>query len=106
MTTRSIKLLRLITGERILSEVKSHEKYDNIIILVNPVRVMVVPSRTDPKTPSVGLAPFDEFTDDKEVMINDDKVLYIVEPITEFINQYNSMFGGIIVPEKKGLIVP
>lgn len=106
MGVKTVKMIRLVNGSEVLGEVGRHAEHENILIIKNPVLVMVVPSRNDPKTPSVGFAPFNQFSDDKEVMIDVQHVLCIMNPVPEFINQYNSMFGGLVIPDKPSLIVP
>lgn len=107
MGVKNIKLIRLINGSEVLGETVRHEKYENLLIVKNPVLIMVMPSRTDPKSPQVGFAPFNQFSDDKEVMFDTQHVLCIMNPVSEFINQYNTMFGsGLVIPDKPSLIVP
>ena len=99
----NLKVLRLSTGEEIMGEVL--EENITKIVIKNPVRVVMIPSKTDPKNPSVGFAPFIQWSDDKELTLNANHVTTVVTPITEFVNQYNGMFGGIVVP-KSGIITP
>lgn len=99
----NIRILKLITGDDIIAEVldTTMGQYN----IKNPVRIVVMPSRTNPQTPSVGLAPWGEFSDDKQFTIQSSHVLASMKPIQEFINQYNSLFGGIVAPSSK-LLVP
>lgn len=101
--TENLMVLRLSTGEEIMGEVLVHD--DKIYQIKNPVRVVVMPSKADPSNPSVGFAPFMQWTDDKELTLNANHVIVTATPITEFVNQYNGMFGGIVVP-KSGIITP
>lgn len=101
--TENLMLLRLSTGEEIMAEIVVHD--DKIYQLKNPVRVVVVPSKSDPNNPSVAFAPFMQWSDDKELTLNASHVMLTATPITEFVNQYNGMFGGIVVP-KTGIITP
>ena len=98
----NLKLLRLL-GEEVIAEVLSET--DTTITVKNAVRIVVMPDQLNPKTPQVGLAPFMQFSEDKEFTINKNLVITTATPITEFVNQYNSLFGGIQVPSSK-LIVP
>ena len=101
----NVKILKLITGEELLGEIES--EFTNPIKIKNPVRIVVMPNKIDPKTPNVGFAPWAEFSDDKEFIIDRSHIVAIINPIKEFINQYNSMFGGIILnPNGPGLIFP
>lgn len=95
----NVKLLKLANGEELIAEVLDNS--GAVVLIKNPVRIVVVPSRADPKTPSVGLAPWTEFSDDKEFILDKDHVLLIMKPVQEFINQYNSIFGGIVLPSSK-----
>lgn len=102
----NIKLIKLITGEEIISEVLEDNKgSEGYLKLKQPLRVMIIPSRTDPKTPTVGFAPWAEFSEEKEFVLDRKHVLLVSSPIQEFINQYNSVFGGIVAPSSK-LILP
>jgi len=106
--TNKVKLIKLINGMDILGEAGKHQndEYAHLLIIRNPVSIIVMPNRNDPKTPSVGFAPFNQFSDDKEVIFDTQHVLCIMNPITEFINQYNSMFSGLVLPDKPSIIVP
>jgi hypothetical protein len=57
-----------------------------------------MPNKIDPKTPNIGFAPWAEFTDDKTFVLDKSHILAIMNPIKEFVNQYNSMFGGLVLP--------
>jgi hypothetical protein len=100
---QNIKLIKLLNGQDIMAEVISQN--DKTIRIKNAVAIVVVPSRADPKTPSVGLAPWAEFSDDKEIDVASFHIMCIMNPIKEFISQYNAVFGGIVMPQNK-LIIP
>lgn len=95
----NIKLLKLINGEELVSEIINDD--GSTVKIKNPVRIIMMPSKADPKTPSVGLAPWAEFSEDKEIVLDKSHVLCMMTPIREFINQYNSIFGGIVLPSSK-----
>ncbi len=94
----NLKILRFL-GEDLMAEVVT-ETTESITIR-NPVRIVVVPSKTDPSNPSVGFAPYCEWTDEKEFVLSKTLLLFVAEPLTVFTNQYNQQFGGIIVPDTK-----
>lgn len=98
----NVKLLKLANGEELIAEVLDNS--GAVVLIKNPVRIVVMPSKADPKTPSVGLAPWAEFSEDREIVLDKNHVLCIMNPITEFINQYNSIFGGIVLPSSKLLL--
>lgn len=95
----NVRILKLVTGEDILTEVidTAMGQYN----IKNPVRIVVMPSKTNPQTPQVGLAPWGEFSDDKQFTIDRAHVIASMKPVTEFVNQYNGMFGGIVMPSSK-----
>jgi hypothetical protein len=99
-----VQLVRLINGEELLGKILSTTS--DVVLIQNPVRVIVMPNKIDPKTPNVGFAPWAEFTEDKSFDIDKRHVLCIMNPVKEFINQYNSMFGGLVLPTNSNLLVP
>jgi len=99
----NLRLIRLISGEELMAEVLSETTTD--ITIKNPIRVVIVPSKTSAATPTVGFAPWIEFSDEKEFTIHKAHVIVTPKPVQEFINQYNTMFGGIVAPTSK-LIIP
>lgn len=100
----NLKLIRLISGEEIMVEVTSET--DTGISIKNPIRVVLMPNKLDPKTPTVGFAPWIEFSDEKEFTIHKAHVIVTMKPVQEFINQYNNMFGGIVSVPTSKLIIP
>jgi len=95
----NLQILRLITGEEIIGKVISDD--DKEIEIENPIRIVVVPSKADPSNPSVGFAPYTQWTDEKVLTFKHEHVINMVKPINEFVNQYNGMFGGLVVPNSK-----
>jgi len=98
-----IRIVKLLNGEELLAKILPSSA--DIIRMENPVRIVVMPNKLDPKTPNVGFAPWAEFSNDREFVIDKRHVLAIINPIKEFVNQYNSMFGGLVVPTSN-LILP
>jgi hypothetical protein len=97
----NVKILKLITGEELLGEILPGGP--SVCEIKNPVRIVVIPSNPamqyNPKSPAnIGFAPWAEFSDQKTFIIDKSHVLCIIEPIKEFVNQYNSMFGGLVLP--------
>ena len=99
----NVKLLKMISGEELIAEVITDN--DSHITIKNPVRVVVVPTKTNPQTPTVGFAPWAEFSEDKEFTIHKAHVIVTMKPVQEFTNQYSGMFGGLVAPSSK-LIIP
>lgn len=104
MAIKDVKIIRLITGEELLAEVTIET--GNSVTVKNAVRIAVIPNPQDRQNPTVGLAPFAQFADDKALVLKQQHVVYIATPIREFISQYNSMFGGIQLPSSPRLVIP
>lgn len=100
---KNLKIVRLLTGEEILGDVQGTTNEQ--ITMIDPVRILLIPSKNDPQTPSVAFAPLSQWATDREVHLNRSHVLTVLNPVPEFVNQYNAQFGGIIVPETK-IITP
>jgi hypothetical protein len=99
-----IKVVRLVTGEDILCEFEDDELNGGIKI-INGVQITPVPSRTG-GDPNFAFLPFPLTSKEKSVTIKNKYVVYICEPLDEFRNQYNTMFGtGIVTPPNSGIIV-
>ena len=98
----NLKLVHMSSGEEFIAEFVNEN--ETTITVKNPVRILVIPT-SDPNNPKVAFGPYTQWTDDKTLTLNRSHVTYIAAPITEFVNQYNSMFGGIVVPNSK-LITP
>jgi hypothetical protein len=99
----NVRLIKFLGGEEILAEVVSENV--TTINLKNAVRIVVIPDQLNPKSPQVGLAPYLQFSDDKELALNKSLVVTTATPLTDFLNQYNSLFGGIQLATSK-IITP
>lgn len=105
LTNYKIKLIKLVNGEELLAETLVKVEIP-VITLRNPVRVIVVPNKLNPSTPSVGFAPWAQFTLDDTFHIDKMHVIAIMDPIADFITQYKSLFSKIVTPLSSGLILP
>ena len=96
-----IQVLKLITGEEVLSEIETQSETE--YVLCNPVGIAVVRGRDG--QPSVGLAPFPLHSEEKKnktIAINKRNVVYSYVPAEDFINNYKQVFGvGIVLPNKQ-----
>ena len=98
-----VTLLKFLGGEEVLAEVVSDS--GTAISVKNAVRIVVIPDQLNPKSPQVGLAPYLQFSEDKELTFNKSLIVTTATPVTEFVNQYNSLFGGIQLATSK-IITP
>jgi hypothetical protein len=102
----NVKLIRLLTGEELIAELVFDDNQTNKIVIKNPLRILVIPAKSTPQNPTVGFAPWMEFSEDKKFELDKQHILCIMTPMREFINQYNSAFGGIIAPTSSSIILP
>lgn len=91
---KNLKIIRFLGGEEIMAEILEHNK--EVVKVKNPIRIVVMPSKTDPKNPQVGFAPYLEFSADKEISLNATLVVTMYNPVKEFVSEYTSMFSGIM----------
>ena len=94
----NVKILRFLT-EELIAEVVSET--DTTITVKNPLRIIVLPNKAEPKNPDVGFAPYCEWISDEVLTLSKNMLTFQGTPITVFLNQYNAQFGGLIVPETK-----
>lgn len=102
----NVKLIRLISGEELIAEVIFDCDITKKLVIKNPLRVMIIQGKSTSQNPTVGFAPWAEFSDDKKFELDKMFVLCIMNPVKEFVNQYNQAFGGIIAPKTSGIILP
>lgn len=98
----NVRILKLINGDELIAEVVNDTASE--ITIKNAVRIVVMPSKNDPRTPQIGLAPWAEFSEEKSFTIHKAHVITTMKPVQEFVNQYNGMFSGILLPEKTIII--
>lgn len=102
----NIKLIKLLTGEDIIADiVEDADSLSTDVVVKNAVRIVMIPSRVDPEKPQIGLAPWAQFSDDKQFTLDKFHIVAIMTPIKEILTHYNSIFGGIVVPQSN-LILP
>ena len=94
----NVKLIRVVTGEEVVAEVVSET--DGTITIKNGLVVL-------PTGQSVGFAPWATVIskDDPEITMSRDHIIYVVELQDSISKKYKEMFGNIITPEEKKLIL-
>jgi hypothetical protein len=88
-----IKIVRLQTGEEIIAKCK--ENKDSVVLKKMAIIIPAGQGR-------IGLSPFLPYCDipDEGMTFNKKHVMFIVDPVSEFINEYNTAFGsGLVVPD-------
>ena len=90
----TIKLIRMWSGEDVIADVIEENEYT--ITMENPI--VAVPSQ---QPGQIGFAPWSPLLQKDKIEITKKYVVYIGDPQTEIIEQYNTMFGKISQPTKK-----
>lgn len=96
-----IKILKLLSGEELIADVTNT---GNSVILDKPCALQLVPSRSNPEQPSMALIPYAAYTDNHQITVKADHVIWTEEPLKELYNQYNSIFGNGIVVANSSLM--
>ena len=94
-----IKIVKLISGEEIIGDVT---ETDNFITIKKPCVLQLVPSRTNPEQPAMGLFPYAAYVDNHTLTLKEASIVWKEDPLKELYNQYNSVFGnGLVVASGK-----
>jgi len=94
----NVKLIRGVTGEEIVAEVVSET--DDTITVQNTIVVL-------PTNNGVGFAPWATVSskDDPEITVSRNHLVYVAEVQDDVASKYKEMFGNIITPAEKKLIL-
>jgi|TARA_B100000073_G_scaffold315930_1_gene292187 hypothetical protein len=94
----NVKLLRIITGEEVLAEVLSED--ENTVTVQNGLVVL-------PNANGVGFAPWATVIskENKEITLSREHLVYVVDCDDSVQDKYESIFGTIVKPETKKLIL-
>ena len=93
MSLLNVKVIKLVTGEELISQCEINDKE---LILKNPVMIGMT------KDGQTGLMPWAPFVDSKTIHISKSNVIYTETPIIEVVNGYNQQFGSGIVTANAG----
>lgn len=97
---KNVKIVKLVTGEELLTDVEIRQQTPSKYLLKNVVMIAIMPSRSQQAQASIGLAPWMPYAENEPVEVSAEHVVYMAKPVTEMLNQYNSIFGGIVTPSK------
>ena len=94
----NVKLLRIITGEEVLAEVLSEDA--SSVTVQNGLVVL-------PNANGVGFAPWATVIskENKEITLSREHLVYVVDCDDSVQDKYESIFGTIVKPETKKLIL-
>lgn len=97
----NIKLVKLITGEDIITKYESLS--ETSVKFTNSVQISMVPTRAG--STNFGFLPYPMYSEEKELIMCLDHIIYVVDPAQDFLEQYNQLFGEIITPNKSSIIL-
>ncbi len=94
----NVKLIRVVTGEEVVAEIVSET--DDTITIKNGLVVL-------PTGQSIGFAPWATVIskEEPEITMNLKHVIYVAEVQDSVSQKYKEMFGNIITPQEKKLIL-
>lgn len=95
-----INIIKLSTGEEVIGDVT---EVGSKLSIKHPCLLQLVPSRSNPNEPTMGMFPYAVHTKDHKVLVSIDHVIWMEEPVKELYNQYNSAFGTGIVVAQSGV---
>lgn len=89
----AVKLITLKTNHTVMADVTEDKE---IFKLKEPVQVVSVPPRSQSEPGGIGFSPFLEYCEEFKTGITIYKVdvLSVTTPVTELLNQYNTLFGS------------
>ena len=97
----NIRLLKLVSGEEIVTEIDSEQSNAEVCLVKNPVMMAVVGDRA---VASRWLFPLCTTT---EFFIRYEHIIANVAPQEQIVDMYNQQFGsGLQVVKKPGLVLP
>jgi len=94
-----VKIVRLVTGDEVVTEVVIESGEGDSIRLKNPIRPV---QAGDGK---IGFMPWCQLTSDTEFVIMKDLVVFTADASPEIANIYNERFGGIVTVTKPTTII-
>lgn len=104
----NVKIIKLLNGEELISEVIETEEVTDHIKLKNPATIRV--QQTAPGQFQIGLGPFmptaEEERNDRVIELNRIAVVATANPKRDILNEYNKIFGSNIVLADLGKGVP
>ena len=91
-----IKLIRLVSGEEIIAEIK-HEKSNPDEIHIEDA-IILIPAGEG----KIGIMPFMPYTKAKEGLeLRTQDIMFMVDPVDELKTQFTSARSGISLPSSK-----
>ena len=103
-----IKILKLVTGEEIIGQLKySDNPLETKIEVTRPCAVMLISSKSTPDQHSMALIPYAGYAKDHTITVDEKAVIWEAELEDSVYNQYQSIFGsGIQIVSEQSAMSP
>ena len=98
----TVKVLKLTSGEEIIGTTLAYAESDTII--KKPIVIQIAMDENG--EPQVGMGIYCPLSDEDQLRIRNDAILFSYKPVAQLLNQYQSMTGGLLTPAGPGLILP
>jgi len=95
----SIKYLKLVTGEELVTNYK--DDGESTVTLNNPLGILMSQSE---KGFNIQLVPYGSMAKDETIIVNHKNIVFTAEPETKLRNQYESITGKVITPPQPSII--
>jgi hypothetical protein len=97
--SNDVKIMRLSTGEELIATVSKEESTSSkgTVYSIRDIAILI-PTESN----SLGLAPFVPYSTapTKGVDIAEKDIMFVTEPISDLLKQYNNMFSKIMTPDQ------
>ena len=108
----SVKIVRLITGEELIADVKGDAADDGwletykIPVNLDTPAILVPHQNKETGQTSIQLVPWIPYVELTEgISINPASIMYIETPCIDLVNVYNQQFGsGLVIPTSAGKV--
>jgi len=85
-----IKVVKLITTEEIVGEIKDQGDY---YLIEQPCAIAIIPSQSSFNEHRMGLIPYAGYTKNHKIEVKKSMIAWEAEPAEELYNNYNKVFG-------------
>jgi hypothetical protein len=88
-----VVLVRLSTGEELLAKAKSVNEFEDVCI--------IIPQGGG----NLGIMQFMAYASYKTLTVREEHIMFIVQPKQELLNEYQKVFGNVLTPPEKKIII-
>ena len=98
-----VKAIKLISGEELVAEIIHEDEANLCITFRNPLVIMM--NRTQSGDINVGFVPFAPYLGKHPtITLPMSKIIFVIEVDNQMVEQYMSIFSGIVTPTKQLIV--